>query len=62
MYRVYRLIGTDRYYWRSPDYWTEWSWEAEPLTLARALQVAQLEGAYLERLHGAERKIHFRRR
>jgi len=52
MYRVYRLFGGHRYYWRDRHFWTEWSWAAKPLRLDQAQQIAQAENAEMERFSG----------
>lgn len=55
MYRVYRLFGHYRYYWRGQNIWTEWAWAALPLSFAEAQQVAQSQYARFERF-GSLRK------
>jgi len=60
MYRVYRLIDGQRFYWLGGFYWSEYVWQAKPLSLAQAQQVAQQvaqsEDGHLERLCGSKRR------
>jgi hypothetical protein len=51
MYRVYCMLGSDRYYWVGP-HWVQWSWAAKPLPLDQAKQLAESEQAHVEPMGG----------